>query len=527
MKIALVAMVENKGFGRTSWIGLGYLYSALKNEFDIQILYYNFDEVEQAVNDIIEQNFELIGVSILQFNYTISMYFCELLKNKNPDICIVAGNIIPSLYPDKILKKGNIDYIIIGEGEETFYELCQLIKHKEPVKNCRGIVFVHNNKIIFNEPRDKVMNLDKLNFPTRLPTTITQTAFGIVGSRGCDGTCTFCDSKIIHGSIVRTRSMSNIIQEIRELIETRDCKIISFYDSTFCTKSDKTMGRLHDLYNYIKESRLKFYFDLNIRSEQFGGDLLDILEKLCSVGLFCLLVGFESGNDQDLKLYGKPSTVKDHYAALNALEKINFFPNNDSLYIDYGFINFNPYTTIDKLYQNVEFLLNAKLDVTPSKLASRLLISGGAPICKKIINDGLLRGEMTTVLTDPIGYNFEQKEIQKIYDALKYCIGLIPNAVNPEFMPHFILYKNTIGDHQVINDFKYYRQFMHEYTGFSIDLFIKILNHYESYNDINKKDLIPIIEKFCDKNKLLMNQVKAYQLKIYVKMKKAGILINY
>lgn len=528
MKIALIAFVENKGFGGTSWIGLGYLYSVLKADYFVEVLFYNFSELEKAVDEIIEQGFDMVGLSVMQFNYIVSMDFCELIKSKNKDIYTVAGNILPTLNPDKVLKSGNVDFVVIGEGEETFVDLCRCIDGTQSFEDCKGIGFVKDGAIVINEYRNKNYDLDKLVFPTRDTNSRIQTAFGIVGSRGCDGTCTFCDSKIVHGSAVRTRSIDNIMEEITELIESKNCKIISFYDSTFCTKSDKTLVRLYELYEKIKKSGLKFYFDLNIRSEQFNDDLLNILEKLCSVGLFSLLVGFEAGNDEDLKLYGKPAKVKDHFAALNALETINFFPNNDSLYIDYGFINFNPYSTIERLYKNNEFLLKARLDVTLPKLASRLLISGGAPICNKIINDGLLKNNNASVLVDPHGYNFKNEEIQKIYDVLRYCVSLVPNVINPEFMPHYILYKDIVDNsNQVEDGFEYFRKFINEYTSFSIELFFEILNGFRINNDVDKETMKNRIEGFLTANEELMKKVKTYQMRVYMQLRKSGMLLNY
>lgn len=527
MKIALVAAVDKKSSGATSWIGLGYLYSALKREHEVEILYYTFDQIDSAAQEIVDNNFDLVGISVLQFNCLVSMHLCELIKSKNPSIYTVVGNIVPTLYPNEFLKKGNVDFVIFGEGERIFLELCQLISSNSNFEKCHGIAYLQNGTVIRTSKRDKIFKLDQLNFPERLPNNTQKTAFGIIGSRGCDGTCTFCDSKVIHGNIVRTRSMENIIQEVRELVENKGCKVVSFYDSTFCTKSDKSLDRLRQLYEHIQNSGLHFQFDLNMRSEQFHDDLIEVIEKLHSVGLFCLLIGFEAGNDLDLKLYGKPASVKDHYAALNALRKLDFYQNDNSLYIDYGFINFNPYTTIQRLQQNKEFLSKSKLDVTFPKLASRLLISGGAPICKKIANDGLLKTPISSILLDPFGYNFEHEEIQGIYDLIRYCVEIFPNTVNTEFMPHFILFKNYIGDSNLVSNFKYYREFMEDYSIFSLELFDKILYSYKNVGGIKKEEIQSQINLFLEKNNLIMKRISAYQMKIYMYLKKSKVLLNY
>ena len=59
-----------------------------------------------------------------------------------------------------------IDYVVCGEGEKTFYELIKYIECKHTNINLiPGLIHKNNDKIIVNEKRKSIANLDIIPFP--------------------------------------------------------------------------------------------------------------------------------------------------------------------------------------------------------------------------------------------------------------------------------------------------------------------------------------------------------------------------
>ncbi|HAS92724.1 MAG TPA: B12-binding domain-containing radical SAM protein, partial [Clostridiales bacterium] len=54
-----------------------------------------------------------------------------------------------------------IDYVIFGEGEETFKEFLEEIQKTNPnLHKIRGLAYKENNDVIINEGREPIDNLD-------------------------------------------------------------------------------------------------------------------------------------------------------------------------------------------------------------------------------------------------------------------------------------------------------------------------------------------------------------------------------
>lgn len=74
-----------------------------------------------------------------------------------------------------------------------------------------------------------------------------------------------------------------------------------------------------------------------------------LLLKLRETGMETATVGIEAGNQADLDLYNKKTTVQQNENILKML-------SNNFIHCDMQFININPYSTIDRLHENLVFL---------------------------------------------------------------------------------------------------------------------------------------------------------------------------
>lgn len=156
----------------------------------------------------------------------------RLIKKIDRGLITVFGGPHASIYPKLTCCDPNVDFVIYGEGEETFLELLKNMPKKNFDK-IHGLVYKNGKKVIVNPRRPFIANLDNLPFPKRdlFPLKIYQEAnknspyimrrpiYSMQTSRGCVGICTFCSIHSVWQHCWRARSAKNVVDEIEFLIK--------------------------------------------------------------------------------------------------------------------------------------------------------------------------------------------------------------------------------------------------------------------------------------------------------------------
>ena len=423
MSLVWINVFQNKDIGFSRWINMGYLKAAVNKipNVNCEVNFYKLDEIDHAVHEAVKSNPQIIGLTLLQYNYQEVIDFSIRLKDALPSVHITMGNVFASTYPLYLLKKYlSIDSIVVGEGEFTFADLCTCVINGIPLNNCKGIYYRDELGIHKTDKRKLHDNLDDYEFPDRNLRNEKSSFYSVIGSRGCYGNCTFCDINTIFKGKVRIRSISNILDEIESLTQSWNAKYIQFYDSTFCINRKDAFIRLEEFYLGLIERKLNINFSLSLRAEMIDEKVINILLSLKDLGLDSLFFGFEAGNNEDLDLYGKPSKVQDNLEALRILRNNKILSDDYDISIECGFINYNPYSKFENIKANLEFLRDSGLFVTMKIVNTRFLNYGNGALSKKIEKDGLLLSLPGEPIIDPLAYKFVEPKIQTLYE-----IGLI------------------------------------------------------------------------------------------------------
>lgn len=163
---------------------------------------------EKLLRETIESSPDFVGISCLTTDVRCVLSIASQIKKKLPHTKIVLGGIHPTLFPEEMLKDENIDFVVMGEGEETFFELVSSYG-KVDLSSINGIAFKSNSKIIINKRRDMIKSLDSLPLPAfekinmdfylqpniHLVRGIPLKGFYVFSSRGCPYRCRFCVNK--------------------------------------------------------------------------------------------------------------------------------------------------------------------------------------------------------------------------------------------------------------------------------------------------------------------------------------------
>ncbi len=210
-------------------LGLGYLATALrKANITVSICDANKLKISprnlQKVISGEKPSFD--GFQFYTANYSYIKEGLALIKKISPETLTLVGGPYPSALPAITMKEmgQNLDYAFAGEAE---IGLPLLIQKKAALEKIPGLIFRQNAKVTVN-PLLFHPHLDDFDFPAwdlLKPETYPASQHGaffknfpiapILTTRGCPFNCSFCAGKVNTGSLLRKRSVGNVIKEIK------------------------------------------------------------------------------------------------------------------------------------------------------------------------------------------------------------------------------------------------------------------------------------------------------------------------
>jgi len=299
--------------------GLEYIAAYLKDAVD-QVNIVDLELDNRKFQDII--NFykpDLIGITLSATEHNQGLHLAKIAKKNN--IRTVVGGYHPTSVPDIMLSHPQIDMVIRGEGEATMKELVE----SGTFENVLGISYKKNGKIIHNEKRPQIENLDTLPFPARYlrqypyksQDRVTDCDI-ITMSRGCNGLCSFCCEPSMSQGCLRTRTPENVLNEILEMSKYHKRKPVNvmFADPNFMG-NPKQVDRLCDL---LMEHDLNMEFCALVRADAMA-TRPQLVKKMCQVGIRRFEMGIESPNVKDLKSTKKGVTNRVHGEAVRNIRE--------------------------------------------------------------------------------------------------------------------------------------------------------------------------------------------------------------
>lgn len=260
-------------------------------------------QIKEEINKFSPQ---IVGVSSL---FTLQRKnahsICHIAKEVDADIVTVMGGPHPTAEPTMVLQDDMVDFVVLGEGEESILYLLEHLQGKGDVSKIDGLGFRSKNRIAINEKCRFIEDLDSIPFPARhlLPMEKyfrSKMAHGvnrkspyasILTSRGCPFRCTFCSTHKVWSRRYRTRSAENVLKEIRFLVDTYGIKELLFEDDNMSLDRERAFA--------IFDGMIKEKFELIWRTPNgVAVATLDeaLLDKMKASGCYQLGLGVESGN---------------------------------------------------------------------------------------------------------------------------------------------------------------------------------------------------------------------------------------
>ena len=249
-----------------------------------------------------------------------------LVKDISKDIVTVGGGAHPSALPLETMHESRLDYVVYGEADATFVDI---VDGKTP-RDILGICYRDNGRVEQTAPRPLVEYLDDLPFPAwslydakkyvnRLSRLIVKRppAAMIEFSRGCVFKCDFCGSKNTMGLGYRKKSPERCADEMEALYK------LGYREAIL---ADDIFTSDHDWAVAVCEAIIRRGIDMawtctnGIRVDSARDDLFRVMKR---AGCYRVHFGFESGNDEVLKAFGKGgrATLQQGHKAVEAARR--------------------------------------------------------------------------------------------------------------------------------------------------------------------------------------------------------------
>ncbi len=391
---------ESKGEAVTESPNLGILYIigyAKKRLPQVEFYYLEpFLSVKEHLEKVSEIKPDVYAISFTTPRRELALETVSNVKKLGLKMLMVAGGAHPTIDPQDVLNSAKVDVCIIGEGEETTYELLKRILANQSITDVAGTVNAQKNngmrpllKGIDFLPAWEMIDFENYDIAVSRKKRMAY----LLPIRGCPNYCTFCSNPVwkLEKPWVRQRSPQSIAEEVNYLYG-RGIREIYLRSDTFnvdikwCLQVCSEIDKLH----------LKgMVFQCNLRADKLNDELA---QKLHDIHVWLVHIGIESANDRVLKGIGKNVTQADNVRTLELLRKYGIKV--------YGFL---------MLYNAWE--TNGKLEYeTPEEVSNTLAFA------KKCLNENLIEYISWSITNPLIGSKLHA--IAQKFDIASYNVKI-------------------------------------------------------------------------------------------------------
>jgi radical SAM superfamily enzyme YgiQ (UPF0313 family) len=214
-------------------IGMYYIAAALK-EGGHTVAVRNWHDRRGGTEDVAAElgvaRPRVVGFSIVHANRWGGIDIARIAKRVDPSVTTVFGGVgATHLWSHLLGHFPEVDYVVLGEGEIAFAELCAAVAagDRAGAEAVAGIAYRRRGRPVKTAAPPPIPDLDALPMPARhfdLP--------HLALTRGCVSGCAFCGSPAFWGRRVRSHSASYFVAQMAAL-RRRGRRFVHVSDDTF------------------------------------------------------------------------------------------------------------------------------------------------------------------------------------------------------------------------------------------------------------------------------------------------------
>jgi len=316
VKILLISVNREKMPYPVFPLGLAYLAEVLKEEgYKIEALDLCFSQ--DPSNDLkgVLHGFQpdLIGLSFRNLDnltYPTSVSYLKEVEEviqvcrQSSSVKLVIGGSGYSLAPKELFEYFDIDFGIVGEGEEIFLQLVKSLETKNPISPSPHLLI----KKDFFPVSIRGARVFPIKDPDRsLFETHRYLEKGGMGNiqtkRGCPFSCTYCTYPLLEGKEVRMRETEKVVDELQKLTQ-EGVDYVYFVDDIF----NYPPSYAEDLCREIIRRQIRIKWSAFVNPGFLSENLLKWMREAGCVGIE---FGTDSGSLRMLRNYRKSFGIED------------------------------------------------------------------------------------------------------------------------------------------------------------------------------------------------------------------------
>src|SRR4030043_324835 len=316
MKILLISVNREKMPFPVFPLGLAYLVKALKEEdhlIEVLDLCFSMNVPIDLKYAIHKFQPDLIGLSLRNLDnltYPTSISYLKeveevvsICRQSSPSKLALGGSGF-SLVPKELLQHLDIDFGIVGEGEEVFLQLVKSLESKSPISPTPYLLIKRSPFPHLIEGA-RVLNVqapDRTLFETRR--YLEEGGMGnIQTKRGCPFSCIYCTYPLLEGKEVRLRKIEEVVEETDQLTREQGIDYIYFVDDIFNYPPSYAEALCREMVRKKVNARWSAFVNPGFLTET-------LLKWMKEAGCVGIEFGTDSGSDRMLKNYKKSFTTE-------------------------------------------------------------------------------------------------------------------------------------------------------------------------------------------------------------------------
>jgi radical SAM superfamily enzyme YgiQ (UPF0313 family) len=373
-------------------LGASYIASACSNKgisTSTVDLCFEDDPLDTLEKALLKTKPDVIGLSVRNIDdvaYPNPSYFYDdykavvsICRAKTGALIIIGGSAF-SVMPESFMENLDVDYGILGEGEDTFPAAVECIKKGESIKKLPGITYNENGAVIKNSKSNNQTGewlIPQRNFFDLQKYYTKGGCVNVQTKRGCVYNCIYCTYPLIEGNKIKSRSAEDIINEIKYLQDEFNTSYIFFVDSVFNYPTDSAIG----ICNEIIKNKLDIKWTAYMTPAGVTNELVCAVKESGCTGIE---FGVESCSDTVLKCLQKGFCVDDVKRTRGLFKK---YEMKCAFSIMFG----SPGETISTLKESTENLDLIAPDAIIAMIGIR--IYPGTKLAKLAVEEGMIKSE--------------------------------------------------------------------------------------------------------------------------------------
>jgi radical SAM superfamily enzyme YgiQ (UPF0313 family) len=166
---------------------------------------------------------DVLGLSVMTFQRGTALNIAAFVRRLRPGISVVVGGYDPSLAPEAYEACADVDFIVRGEGEQTFCELLRALENAGGSHEVPGLSYRTPDGFRSNPDRPIARLASN---PLRLPNRAARVLSGytllgrnvdvVETSRGCTFDCSFCSIIEMRGRNFHAYPLERVMADVSD-----------------------------------------------------------------------------------------------------------------------------------------------------------------------------------------------------------------------------------------------------------------------------------------------------------------------